>query len=145
MDCSPPGPSVYAISQTRIPKWVAMSFFRGSSQPEMESMSPELAGGFVTAEPPGKLKRLQESINNYNDFWFNKYIQTMLPNFLKRKNSHFFSRWRIWFQNQWFLNKVRKTKYILPSSKWICFEKDNLLKFQQNQVTINVSFNWPNC
>jgi len=58
--------------------------------PEMESMSPELAGGFFfTVDPPGKLKRLQESTNNYNDFWFNKYIQTMLPNFFKKKKFTF--------------------------------------------------------
>ena len=46
-------------------------------------MSPELAGGFFTAKPPGKLKRLQESMNNYSDFWLNRKTQTMLPNFLK--------------------------------------------------------------
>ena len=33
MDCSPPGSSVYGISQVRILEWVAISFFRGSSWP----------------------------------------------------------------------------------------------------------------
>ena len=33
MDCSPPGSSVHGISQARILKWVAISFFMGSSQP----------------------------------------------------------------------------------------------------------------
>ena len=33
MDCSPPGPSVHGISQTRILEWVAISFARVSSQP----------------------------------------------------------------------------------------------------------------
>ena len=33
MDCSPPGFSVYGISQARILEWVAISFSRGSSQP----------------------------------------------------------------------------------------------------------------
>ena len=33
MDCSPPGSTVYGISQARILKWVAISFSRGSSQP----------------------------------------------------------------------------------------------------------------
>ena len=33
MDCSPPGPSVYGISQTRILEWVAVSFSRGYSWP----------------------------------------------------------------------------------------------------------------
>ena len=31
VDCSPPGSSVYGISQARILEWVAVSFFRGSS------------------------------------------------------------------------------------------------------------------
>ena len=32
MDCSPPGSSVHGILQARILEWVAISFFRGSSQ-----------------------------------------------------------------------------------------------------------------
>ena len=48
MDCSLLGSSVHGILQARIQKWVAISFFR-SSWP----MSPALAGGFFTTEPPG--------------------------------------------------------------------------------------------
>ena len=33
MDCSPPGSSVHAILQARIPEWVAIHFSRGSSRP----------------------------------------------------------------------------------------------------------------
>ena len=33
MDCGPLGSSVHGISQARILEWVAMSYFRGSSQP----------------------------------------------------------------------------------------------------------------
>ena len=33
MDCSPPGSSVYGISQAIIPEWVAIPFSRGSSPP----------------------------------------------------------------------------------------------------------------
>ena len=33
MDCSPPGPSVHRIFQTRILEWVSISFSRGSSWP----------------------------------------------------------------------------------------------------------------
>ena len=32
MDCSPPGSSVLGVLQARILEWVAMPFFRGSSQ-----------------------------------------------------------------------------------------------------------------
>ena len=31
-DCSPPGPSVHGVSPARIPEWVVISSFRGSSQ-----------------------------------------------------------------------------------------------------------------
>ena len=33
MGCSLPGSSVHGILQARIPEWVAISFFRGSSPP----------------------------------------------------------------------------------------------------------------
>ena len=57
MDRSPPGSSIYGISQVRIPEWVAISYSRGSSQPGIEPaspLSPALAGGFFSTEPPGK-------------------------------------------------------------------------------------------
>ena len=47
--------SVHGISQARILEWVAISFSRGSSQPEIEPTtpaSPALAGGFFTMAPP---------------------------------------------------------------------------------------------
>ena len=34
MDYSPPGSSVHGISQARILEWIAISFFRESSQPK---------------------------------------------------------------------------------------------------------------
>ena len=61
MDCSPPGSSVPWISQARILQWVAISPFRGSSWPGTELVSPELAGGFFTTEPPGKPICIHES------------------------------------------------------------------------------------
>ena len=55
MDDSLPGSSVYGgISQARVPEWVVISFSRGSSRPRIESVSPAVAGGFFTTEPPGK-------------------------------------------------------------------------------------------
>ena len=51
MDCSLPGSSVHGIFQGRIMEWVAISFCRLSSQPRDQthsSMSPALAGGFLT-------------------------------------------------------------------------------------------------
>ena len=54
MDCSPPGSSVHGISQARILEWVSFSFSRGSSQPRDRTHVSCIAGGFFTAEPPGK-------------------------------------------------------------------------------------------
>ena len=54
MDSSTPGSSIQAFFQTRILEWVAISFSRGFSGSGIEPMSPALAGGFFTTEPPGK-------------------------------------------------------------------------------------------
>ena len=40
MDCSPPGSSVNRILQARILEWLAISFFRGSSNPGIKPTSP---------------------------------------------------------------------------------------------------------
>ena len=40
MECSPPGSSVHGISQARTLEWVAISFFRGPSQPKAENRIP---------------------------------------------------------------------------------------------------------
>ena len=44
MDCSPPGSSVYGISQGRILEWVAISFSWDLPDPGIEPASPALAG-----------------------------------------------------------------------------------------------------
>ena len=51
MDSSPPGSSVYGISQVRILEWVAISFSRGSSQSGIESRSHALQAVSLPAEP----------------------------------------------------------------------------------------------
>ena len=61
MDCIPSGSSGHGISQARILEWVAM--LPPGTLPDlgMELMSlasPALAGGFFTAESPGKPHRL---------------------------------------------------------------------------------------
>ena len=50
MDCRPPGSSANGIPQARILEWVAISFFRGSSQTRIKPPSP----AFLTTELPGK-------------------------------------------------------------------------------------------
>ena len=48
MDCSLPGSSVYGILQVRILEWVAIPFFRGSSQPRDWTWVSCIAGRFFT-------------------------------------------------------------------------------------------------
>ena len=48
MDCSPPGPSIHGILQTRILEWVAIPFSRGSSRPRDRTWVSHLAGTFFT-------------------------------------------------------------------------------------------------
>ena len=54
MDYSLLGPSVHRILQARILEWIAIPFFRGSSQPRIESQSPALQADSLPSEPPGK-------------------------------------------------------------------------------------------
>ena len=54
MDCSPPGSSVHGIFQARILIWAAISFSRGSSQPQEWTPVSWIAGRFLTTEPHGK-------------------------------------------------------------------------------------------
>ena len=54
MDCSPPGSSVHEILQVRILEWVAISSSRESSWPRDGTHVSCTAGGFFSAEPPGK-------------------------------------------------------------------------------------------
>ena len=54
VDCSSPGSSVHGVLQARILEWVAMPSSRGSSWPKDWTRVSCIAGGFFTAEPPGK-------------------------------------------------------------------------------------------
>ena len=59
MDCNLPGSSVHGISQARILEWATISFSGDLPSPGIEPLSPALAGGFFTAEPPGKPQQQQ--------------------------------------------------------------------------------------
>ena len=64
MDCSQPDSTVQGILQARILEWVAMPSSRGSSWPRDSTCISCTAGGFSTAEPPGKLNILKNSVKN---------------------------------------------------------------------------------
>ena len=63
MDCMPPGSSVHGILQVKILEWVAMSFFRGSSQPRGLNLGLlcllHWPAGSWPLVPPGKPLRKQ--------------------------------------------------------------------------------------
>ena len=52
--CDPMDPSVHGIFQAGILEWVAISFSRRCFQPRDQTHVSCIAGGFFTAEPPGK-------------------------------------------------------------------------------------------
>ena len=57
MDCIPPGSSVHGSFQARILEWVAIPPPGDLPNQGIEAaapVSPALAGGFFTTEPPGK-------------------------------------------------------------------------------------------
>ena len=48
--------SVHGIFQAGVMEWVAISFPEHRPDPGIKLLSPALAGGFFTAEPPGLVK-----------------------------------------------------------------------------------------
>ena len=54
MDCSPPGSSVHGILQARKLEWVAISFFKGSSQPRGQTCVSCMGRQILYHEPLGK-------------------------------------------------------------------------------------------
>ena len=66
MDYSSPGSSVHGISQARVLEWVAIFFSRGSSRHRDQAVSPALAGGFFTTEPPGKPPLIRQRSTQLN-------------------------------------------------------------------------------
>ena len=54
MDCSLSGSSVHEIFQVIVPKWIAISFSRGSSQSRNRTQVSRIAGRPLPSEAPGK-------------------------------------------------------------------------------------------
>ena len=71
LDWSPPGSSVHGILQARILEWVAIPFFRGSSQPRDRTRVSCIAGRFFTT---------REKNNRYE----HKYLVLLLLNHFSR-------------------------------------------------------------
>ena len=54
IDSSSPGSSVHGISQARVLEWLPFPSPGNLPDPGIKPISPALAGGFLTTEPPGK-------------------------------------------------------------------------------------------
>ena len=54
MDCSPPGSSVHGVPQARILEGLPFRPLGDLPDSAIEPLSPVLASGFFTTEPPGK-------------------------------------------------------------------------------------------
>ena len=83
MDYGLPGSTVHGIIPVRILEWVAISSSRGSSQPRDQTpspVSPALAGGFFTTEPPGKPRHPQGLSKILHWPW--SFLQAILISFL---------------------------------------------------------------
>ena len=93
MDCRPPDFSVEWIFQARILEWVAISFSRGSFQPNNPthmSCLPFIAGGFFTIEPPGKLVKIIISKMGFLISSQKTSFPTLFIADFSKKQSHFF-------------------------------------------------------
>ena len=60
MDCRLPGSSIHVIFQARIPKWVAISCFRGSSQPRDQTQVSHTVGRHFTVWAPREVSTAEE-------------------------------------------------------------------------------------
>ena len=76
MDFSPPGSSVHGISQARILKWVAISFYRESFPPKDQTWSPALRADSLPSEPTGKPRIF--TYDTIKDIWESKYQRSKL-------------------------------------------------------------------
>ena len=87
---TPPGSSAHGILQARILEWVTIPFSRGSSQPRDQTWvfwDSCIAGGFFTAEPPGK--PLLRNIISVIKIFFLSFFREL-------KKKFFLEQWFIW-------------------------------------------------
>ena len=83
MDCNPPGSSVCGILQPRIPEWVAISSFRGSSQRKDQTL---VSHSFCTAGGSLPLSHWGSPLpvcsiskcDSFRDLWISAFLR--LPN-----------------------------------------------------------------
>ena len=128
MDCSLPGSSVHGILQTRILKWVAISFSRGSSWLRDQTKISYLVGRLFTAEPLGK-PEFQARILEWVAISFSR--GSSLPKDWTQVSytaGRFFTDWatrEAWMEAKWG-NKIKKKKSFLTVACVVAKIKGNL-------------------
>ena len=83
MGCSPPGSSIHGILQARILEWVAIPFFRGSSQPRDWTQVSCTAGRFFTDWATSEFpERVYITVYRGTRLWLTKLISaSFFPSF----------------------------------------------------------------
>ena len=81
-DCSQPGPSVHGISQARVLEWIVFPSLGDLLDPGISC----IAGGFFTAEPPGKpmfsVSTYLNTVSHYLGELFTIKFSRTLPNII---------------------------------------------------------------
>ena len=89
MDCSLPGSFLHVIFQARVLKWVAISFFRGSSQSGDQTWVSHIAGRHLPSEPPGKA--YMQSTSCQMPGWMNHRVESRLLGETANSDMHMLS------------------------------------------------------
>ena len=84
MDCSLPGSSVHGIFQARMLEWIAISFFRGSSQPRNRTWVSCIAGRFFTNWAIREALLRDKALHYSSIFFLGRY------NYIKKQRFFFF-------------------------------------------------------
>ena len=86
MDCSPPGSSLHGILQARKLEWVAIPFYRGSSQPRVWIQVSCIAGGSFT------LWATREAHTHTYEMFLKSNRPQLIKNVTVKENKHHGSR-----------------------------------------------------
>ena len=84
LDCSLPGSFVHGILQARILEWVAISFFRGSSQPRDWTRVSRIAGRFFTIWSTREALTMCTFVDKVMSLLFNTLLSRFVIAFLPR-------------------------------------------------------------
>ena len=130
MDYSLPDSSVHGIFQTRILEWLPFPSPGDLPNPGIKPVSPELSGGFFTAELP---RSHQWNITQpwkgkvpFAETWMN--LETVIQNEVRKRKTNILSpivesikwyRWTYWQSRNRFADEWRKKLWLLTGMEWV--------------------------